>query len=99
MSGEQNSSTKEAEYEVLGRRNGRVQLEISVPGERRPVQHGMKVSDIAGHPDGERAAIEERVQRIAARHEDPGDELDLPSGGKAEYDPRSRDGRPEEAER
>jgi len=85
---------QEAEYEVVRRRHGRVQLEISVPGERQPVGHGMKVEDIASHPDGPEAAIEERVRRIAARHHDPGDNLDLPEGGKAAYDSRTREGKP-----
>lgn len=94
---------EEAEYEVVTRRRGRVQLEISVPGVKSPIQHGMKVGDIKGHPDGEQAAIEERVARIAAQNRPDEAELDLPDKGRAKFDPRTRDGKPkdmpEEAER
>lgn len=91
-----NEHTEEAEYEVVARRQGRVQLEISIPGEKQPIGHGMKVEDITSHPGTTQEAIEERVQRIAARHRDPGDDLDLPQSGKTEYDPRTRDGKPKE---
>lgn len=87
---------EEAEYEVKRRERGRVKIDIYLPNQRRPIQHGIKVSDIVDHPGDEAAAIEDRVQRIASQHTDPGDELDLPEGGKAVYDPEARDGTPSE---
>jgi len=85
----------EADYEVKERAKGRVKIVVYPPNQRRAIQHGMKVEDIRDHPDGERAAIEERVKRIAARAESPDCDLDLPESGSAEYDPRAPEGNPE----
>ena len=87
----------EAEYEILRRRSGKLNIEIMIPGERHPVKHGIKIEDLKKHPDGERACIEERVQRIAARHHDPGDELEEVGPGESGnccFDPRDREGKP-----
>lgn len=86
---------EEATYEVIGRRHGRIQIEIDVPGERKPIGHGVKLSKAKKHPDGVQGFIEEQVMRIAARHVDPADVEDeeIPERGKVSFDPRTRDGR------
>lgn len=95
MAADSSTDVPEAEYEVLDRRNGKVNIEIMVPGQRQPVRHGIKVDDLKNHPEGCDACIEERVQRIAARRFDPeDDDLTLPEGGSAQFDPSTRDGKP-----
>lgn len=88
---------EQAEYEVIGRKHGRIQIQISVPGQVEPIGHGVKIEKAKQHPDGVEAFINEQVRRIAARHADPGlSEDEVPSGGKVDFDPRTRDGRPQE---
>lgn len=92
-----NEELPEVEYEVIGRRNGKLNVEIMVPGQRQPVRHGIKIEDLKKHPDGERACIEERARRIAARRTDPGDTLEEVGPGDSGsccFDPRDREGKP-----
>lgn len=87
----------EVEYEVLRRKNGKLDIEVMVPGQRQPVRHGISIKKLKRHPDGERACIEERAQRIAARRHDPGDDLEEVSVGECSkccFDPEDREGKP-----
>jgi len=89
---------EEAEYELIGRRHGRIQVEIVVPGEKHPINHGVNIAKAKKHPDGVQAFIEEEVRRIAARHVDPGlpEDEELPEKGTVSFDPRTRDGQRKE---
>jgi len=82
--------THEAEYEILDRRHGRIRVKIFLPNSREPIQHGVSIETAKKHPDGPQGAVEEAVERIAARHADV-EEEDLlsqcESEGKIEFEP------------
>lgn len=82
--------THEAEYEIVERRHGRIRIKVFLPDSRQPIQHGVPVKQAKKHPDGVQGAIEEAVERIAARHSDPEDDnlLDqCDDSGKVEFEP------------
>lgn len=89
---------EEAEYEIVNRRNGKLQVEIVLPGRKHPIQHGVSIQKARRNSDGIQAEIEERVRRIAARQYDPGipEDEEIQEKGSVEFDPRTRDGRPKE---
>jgi len=86
--------THEAEYEVMGKKQGRIRLKIWPKGAREPIQHGVPTRKAKEHPDGVKACIEEHVERISARHADEviPDEEEIPDSGTVTFEPGKEPG-------
>lgn len=87
---------EKASYEVIGKRQGAVQIEIMMEDRKRPIKHGIEYSDLCDHPDGPQACIEERVKKIAAAHHNP-EEPDMSGVSQkkdVDFDPRTKSGEP-----
>lgn len=86
-----------AEYEVIGRKHGRIKVKIYIEGQREPIQHGIPVQKAKKHPESVEECINEHVRRIAERHADPGlSEEELPERGTVEFDSSANEAGPRE---